>query len=192
MLDYTPCAQEEFDLARATIDEGSDIERAWKFHIVVSCSMFHGDGEGSGPFGVTYSLNGGVTAQNAHKMRILIDRLDDIKERLERVTFLNEPATKTLKRLERYDHAVVYVDPPYASATTAAYGVDQQDYEATLDTLKRQTGRVAVSGYNDDWDELGWHRHEFDTVGTMLGGSKPTTEVLWTNYEAAQQPRRLI
>ena len=64
---------------------------------------------------------------------------------------------------------MVYVDPPYDNTigTEGAYrhGVDR---DALLDVLRVQRGRVAISGYGDEWDALGWERHEYETV-SLLG-----------------------
>ena len=180
-LTYTPFSEREYNEAVATIDDGDDLERAWKFHVVVAFSMFHADGQ-SGGFGITYSIDGGQKGGNSAKAQAVANRLEAIRERIINVQFLNRPAIKILRRIEKLEHAVVYVDPPYRNADTKTYAIDQQDYEETLDSLKRQTGRVAVSGYDDDWDALDWHRSEFATWATRRQGCEPSTEVLWTNY----------
>lgn len=55
--------------------------------------------------------------------------------------------------------------------------------------LRECVGRVAISGYGEEWDGLGWHRQEKRTMrgiyrGTEIGSTySPRTEVLWTNYD---------
>lgn len=55
--------------------------------------------------------------------------------------------------------------------------------------LRGAKARVAVSGYGDEWDRLGWFRHERRSVVRVAvhGASAPRrTEVLWTNYQDPQ------
>ena len=177
MLRFTPCAAETFALARSTIDEGTPLERAWKFHVVVNMSMFHTDGD-SGGFGL--SFNG--ANHNAHSMKGALERLESIRKRVEFVQFSNLPALQLLERMADIPAAVLYVDPPYETANTGPYAVNVADFAATCDALRQQRGRVAVSGYRDEWDVLGWERHERRAFASLKGVVENRTEVLWCNY----------
>ena len=180
LLRYTPHSEELYNEARSSLDEGDALRRALNLHVVVTFSALHGDGE-AGVFGVNYTVDGGGIARSAATS---MERVPKVAGRLQEVEFRNQPAWELLEELETERGAVIYVDPPYRSAnSTEPYGVVQHDYEDTLATLRRQSGRVAVSGYNDDWDELGWERHEYQTHGMRLDGFSKRTEVLWTNYE---------
>ena len=59
--------------------------------------------------------------------------------------------------------------------------------------LKEMCGRVAISGYGDMYDDLGWERHEYDCLVRGAGRSShktvgtERTEVLWTNYVSTAQ-----
>ena len=186
LLMYTPISEALFKEYRATIDEGTPIQHAMKFYLVVVASLFHGDGN-SGGFSVKYGIQGGDVASGA---AAFVDRIEEVRQRIITVQFLCRPALALLQRLERVSHAVIYVDPPYRSATaTDTYAIVRHDYQETVQSLQRQTGRVAVSGYNDDWDILGkgWHRHEYPTHADQPDGvAMPRTEVLWTNYAINQ------
>lgn len=89
---------------------------------------------------------------------------------------------------------LTYVDPPYANTvgTAGAYAHDV-DRGALGEVLRVQRGRVAISGYGDEWDHLGWERHERRT-NTSLGdlhANTPRVEALWTNFRPTSQDRLL-
>ena len=178
---YTPRSRDEFNRAKDGLDEGDAIERALNMHIVLSQSLMGGDGE-SGSFAVSYG-DGGL-----RDVMGFVDCLPALANRMRLVQLENKPATDILKRVANTEHAVIYVDPPYTSSSTSPYSVDQQDYEETLDLLAQQRGRVAVSGYGDEWDALlqhGWRRHEHQVLSYAPGGNNKVkrTEVLWLNYD---------
>ena len=87
------------------------------------------------------------------------------------------------------DDAVVYCDPPYRNADTSPYR-HVPDWTALEEVLRAQTGRVAVSGYGDDWDSLGWRSAELPsevrvyTAGEM--SKLDRNEKLWMNLSAAR------
>ena len=181
MLKYTPCHQDEYHQARGSLDEGDDLERAWKFHVVVAFSVFHADGS-SGGFATKYSVDGGSSASMANSFVGVVDKL---ARRIADVELTNMPALDVLDSHADDPSSVIYIDPPYLSANTTPYAVDETDIDAMLCTLRQQRGRVAISGYRDDWDALGWERHEFDTHAARgVGGRFASTEVIWTNYAA--------
>ena len=185
LLRYTPCSESIYRQALRTLDSGSVLERALSFHIVVMFSPFHGDGQ-TAPIGISYSLDSG--GDSASVANSTAERIHRIGDRLQSVKFENSPALDVLRRLEPADDMVVYVDPPYRSGnSTVPYSCVQHDYEATLETLSRQSGRVAVSGYGDDWEALGWDRHEYTTRNKHFKSGVSRTEVLWTNYRVPKE-----
>ena len=64
------------------------------------------------------------------------------------------------------------------------------DRGALFSALRDAKSRCAISGYADEWDELGWQRHECATK-TNMGAAQANkrVEVLWTNYDP---PQRLL
>ena len=85
---------------------------------------------------------------------------------------------------------VFYVDPPYPSTEwNDTYGVVQDDREDTIRLLKAQRGRVAVSGYSDEWD-AGVAPDGVWFTTTMINGENVRLDrmtVVWTNYEPDTQ-----
>ena len=191
----TPYHRTEFDHAVATLSEGDDLERARKLYVKVSMSMHHGTGNAGG-MSLMYDAS-----KTSGRRGIFANRIDALRQRVERTQFECRPAVEILDRIKDLEYAVVYVDPPYLSVkSTDTYAVVQHDYDETLDLLRRQRGRVAVSGYNDDWDALlddGWLRHELDTftnTSTDAGVSVrlDRVEVCWTNYKPEVQQVSLL
>ena len=184
LVRYTPYARSEFDHCKRTLDEGDELERARKFYVVVRMSMYHADGS-SGGFAMTYTTHHG-------RVSLFWKRVKRLQARVERVMFDCRPAIEVLDKHQHRSDAVIYVDPPYASAgSNDTYGISRHDYDDTLRLLHAQAGRVAVSGYNDEWDDLGWMRHECPTFTTSMqsDGNRrlERVEVVWTNYIPAMQ-----
>ena len=91
-------------------------------------------------------------------------------------------ACELLERVAGEAGAVIYVDPPYPSVKPL-YG-SEPDWTRLRAALAAQRGAVAVSGYGDEWDALGWRRVERRTT-TQIGASVDhRVEVLWANYDA--------
>ena len=116
-------------------------------------------------------------------------RLAVVADRFWNVQLENIDAAILLDRTKDMSYAVVYVDPPYITAYTDSYRVAQVDTEQLSQLLLSQKGKVAISGCGDEWEQLGWQRHEFDTVklarpNADTQDAQPYTEVLWTNYDA--------
>lgn len=92
-------------------------------------------------------------------------------------------AVKLLLRVAGEKGAVVYCDPPYRTARTE-YRHNAVDVEATTAALKAQKGRVAISGYGDEWSHLGWRMEERDAVAWSSARRGRRVERLWLNFPA--------
>ena len=172
----TPHSRELFDGCRDAIDEGSDLERAWKYFVVISQSLFAGDGDAS--------WFRSVRLDSVSPPRYDW-RLEDIRKRILRVQVDNCPALDILEKFADWGDAVIYVDPPYADTHNTPYTESDGDRDEMRDLLMAQRGQVAVSGYGSEWDSLGWVRHEMVKRTTLTSGKlgNERIEVLWCNYE---------
>ena len=117
------------------------------------------------------------------------ERVAPLAERFSKVKLECGPAEKLLERIADSEMVVIYVDPPYYSANTSAYRFSNQDVSALTNLLLSQKGKVAISGYENEWEFLGWNRYELEGITRVAHrkkGVKATarTEVLWTNYDA--------
>ena len=182
-LQWTPYSEKVYYDCFDTLDEGTDVERALKFTIVTTAGRMHSTERRF----FSYRTSG-TTGPASGKLVRIEETLFEVRKRIRRVVFAERPAEELLKRLAREEHAVIYCDPPYATADTSLYKVDERDNLADL--FSQQKGKVAISGYNDEWDELGWERHEMEVsyAEGIKGKKQPKkTEVLWTNYNAGSQ-----
>ena len=92
-----------------------------------------------------------------------------------------------LERVRGFDYAVIYADPPYPTVNTSPYAIDTLDIGRCAELLAAQRGAVAVSGYGDEWDVLGWRRVERPGFSRAHTGGLATDrmEVLWLNDKAS-------
>ena len=122
-----------------------------------------------------------------HRTRLLCDRLRNVQ-------LTNENATETLARLADQDNAIIYCDPPYAG-TFSPYGANVEHDELAR-ALLAQKGRAMISGYGDEWDDLGWERHERVTFTPTAAGSLTNdterTEVAWANFDVANRGQQAL
>lgn len=116
-----------------------------------------------------------------------------VADRLVDVIIYERDALEVLEMSAKRDHAMVYADPPYAGTFQESYGGEAPTHDNLRDALLSQKGDVAISGYGDEWDCLGWQRHElttFSTLGTTdVVKGRERVEVVWTSYLAATQER---
>ena len=188
LIENTPHSYKEFVFSLENVDnlELSPLQRAVAFHVIISQSVQKGDNAAPSNFRRVYAVNVGSLG----KWRS--ERVMYLSERLFNVQLLCEDALGLLERTRDKNHMVIYCDPPYYTADTSAYRLNELDYDKMADVLLAQKGRVAVSGYGDEWDKLGWERHEKETRFYGIGqnaSQKPSkrVEVLWTNYSLESQ-----
>ena len=117
--------------------------------------------------------------------------IDALYERISNVQLESTCAVKLLDRIGKEEGAVIYCDPPYEK-TINVYGTPALDREALTDVLLKQKGRVAISGYGEEWDHLGWYKHKKRTTFSKVGvsakdQSDERIECLWTSYSTGVQ-----
>lgn len=179
-LSFTPFSESLYNRYKATSDEGDSLELAVKTSLLLSA------GFNKTTTGGSFALDSVPRGRRSHKMDLMLKKLHKLADRLRSVQFLCRPAVKIFDRFAGYSDAVIYCDPPYFTADTSSYRVVRHDREETLERLRAARARIAISGYNDEWDELDWQRFEFDTYSSKASSVHAPykrTEVLWTNYE---------
>ena len=190
-IHYTPHSDEDFDYAVAHIDDPdlTPIERAWCFYVVVNFSIMHGDERAH--IGWRWHSD---TAYGTPRLRY-----PDVVRLSERITGLQIhtcDAVDIIERVAIMPNSLIYADPPYPSSDRSVYLHSDIDQDRLCEAFRACKGQVAISGYGDEWDRLGWHRSEYSTTTNKWRGVEkgkphmPRTEVLWTNYPPAQ--RRLL
>lgn len=156
--------------------KGTPLERARDYFISINQSFFQlSNARQHAPW--SKSLTGPLSRWTGDELAPLAARLFSVQiECKSALEVLDYTANKDL---------ILYADPPYRTADTTPYGDFDIDWDDLTRLLKLQTGRVAVSGYADEWDHLHWRKHHFPTHtgGTIKGRpSQRREECLWTNY----------
>ena len=188
-LELTPHSRYLYNEAVETLKEcqiHDRVERARLWTITVDQSISKTMGKSG--FSQSYSIARGRGGQ---KVGYWEKKLTALAYRIRQVQLDCQPAEKLLERLAKEKDTVIYCDPPYPSATEF-YGNAELDVELIAELLTDQQGRVAVSGYGDEWDLLGWEKHECRGTSCGSPSNKPSEaqvrrEILWTNYPATTQ-----
>ena len=185
---FTPWSREEYETSTQILqsDEEDSLKRAVATHVVLEQNMVHGLGKGQG--GWSHKYKGSIS-------RGELSRFDHLAERVRNVQLETRDALYIMKRMADVEESAVYVDPPYITANTSPYNVTPFDKSEMIDIMCSMKGRVALSGYDGDWNEMdtrGWNRHEMQTVHNPIGVNATSkeqhekrgrVEVLWTNFE---------
>lgn len=194
LVSLTPYGRVEYERCHDELLAGElddqPLERARAYHVCIQQGFAHGLGVGKKGWGASYTSTGGRKSRRMDK-----DDIAALAKRLERVQLVNDDAVLTVRKCAKHKGAVVYCDPPYRSADTGPYAIERYDVEALTTAMQDCKGFVAISGYADDWDHLGWHREELEvkvSQGAWAGTRSRRIEVLWTNKPAARHPKRTL
>jgi len=184
---YSEDLRKEFKLKLK--DKNLDIvDRAFYFFYVNHTSH-------NGFGGISFSKNVNNVRRNMSKsisdMLSTIDGLNEIHQRLSRITILNRDGIELIKDYDVSD-AFIYCDPPYewSTRTEVRYSVDMnhQDQENFINTaINIKNAKLLISGYDCDlYQKLlnyGFKSISFDVK--VIDGNfnkKIKTETLWMNY----------
>ena len=183
MTELTPWSREIYTRSHAALNDGSltdPVQRAIAYQVVIVQSVMHCSGDSGWSRKLT--TNRGSLGQ------VFPERIEALATRLKNVQIENTDAQDLLKKTLSRQDCVVYCDPPYeGSANTTPYGENQiHNKESLVEILSQQKGKVAISGYNGDYDVLGWNKytHRLNAGGNPSIGNKHSgrDECLWTNY----------
>ena len=189
LLEWTP------DLCRQTLggafsemESDCPIRRAWAFTVINGMSAAQA---GFGPSGHNIALT--YDAKVTPRRLAVRSRLKALAERIRHVQLECTDAVGLLERVARHPDSLSYVDPPYRSVSSAPYR-HSIDYDALIAVCRTARGRIAVSGYRDEYPELeeaGWRHHDFKaytgTPSPDASNREPRVESLWMNFESAGQ-----
>ena len=165
----------EFERSLTLLDNSDPVVRAVAYTVVLCGSVVNSDAPGKTQFGTRYTLDAGI------KPSFTSRDVERIHERTREVQIENRDAIRILERVAGEPAATVYVDPPYETADTSAYrfGIERAALRAAL---LAQEGKVAVSGYGEEWSDLGWRSESYSTSANAGRGSGKRVERLWMNY----------
>lgn len=181
-LKFQPYSESLYYRYRDSVDEGDAVERAAKLSLLLIASFAHGDTAGD-----SFTPQRGKSSRARAATPFLMN-LERLADRLRHVQFLCRPAVDLLRWLTPVEQGMIYLDPPYETARKN-YRVVEINHEELKEAMLAMPCKVAISGYNDEWDDLGWHRLEHETRSTKAKTSAnfKRVEVLWTNFTPSRQ-----
>ena len=182
LVHYTPHSERLYREAKTQMDDESLplVRRALAFHIIVGQGIAQGDG-GSG-WAAHY--NPSVGSVNSWRA----ERVDDLYERIRSVQIYERDAIELLSGIADMPYAVIYCDPPYQTANTSPYRYGDIDKDELTAALLAQKGFVAISGYGDEWEHLGWRCETKSALRRQINGrGERRIEKLWLNQDPPQR-----
>ena len=157
----TPFSEYEYLVCSQTMDEGTCLERARKFAVVMCQGLMATDNEAK----LHWSMCLG--GENRNRWPGAAKRMTELSDRLRSVMFSCRDALDVLKRIEEKNKAVVFCDPPYGGDSDQTLYRNQTIDRAKLaNQLRRMKGRVLISGNAGEYDHLlpGWDYRERQTT----------------------------
>ncbi len=189
LVELTPRSRAEYVramdfLSDHTWDDSkeADLELGLATHIAITQSVMKGDDVFS--WGAVYKGWGGLPTPE----------IAGLASRIRKVQLHNIDAIELMRRISKTPDIVVYCDPPYRTSELKMYkekNLDVDTMSNIMNTMSDNGSYIAVSGYGDEWDHLGWNRSEFEVTYNGAGrlksneekrSRKKRVEVLWTNY----------
>lgn len=184
-IEATPNSRDEFERACQQLENGptgDTLQDGITAHVIISQGMTHGTNAHPSNWQVKYSP--GIRTLG----RMRAQQVQALAKRIRDVQLESRDALELLERTASERRILLYCDPPYRSANTGAYGQSSLDWDALAALFQAQQGQVAISGYGDEWDGLGWRRKERPAAVAGIGKQSkrkadPRTEVLWLNFD---------
>ena len=179
LLELTPqWSHAEFMWAMENADNPdlSMVERAMAYFLWITNSRVHSDSDEHRRPSVWKRQAGGKWWEASD--------IELLHNRLKRVILSCEDGAAALERVAHKKDVIAYVDPPYYSIDRIKeyYRHAVIDVDHLTKVLKMQRGRVLLSGYDDEWDHLGWERHVKQHSSQMASDRSGRKEVAWANY----------
>lgn len=182
---FTPYARTEYDSAfpeSSDADELDPVERAKNF--LIRSGMGYGFRlcEKTGWKRDVYAREAAYAVRHWNDLPEVII---NVAQRIKMVQVEHRPAVELIKAFN-HDNVLIYADPPYLLSTRSRkmyqHEMFDQDHVELLETLLQHTGRVMLSGYDNEIYNTylqGWRK---ESIPARAERSLPRTECLWMNY----------
>jgi len=191
MVDATPYAREELELARIDTPEDSDLEKARKFFVASMFAINGAFGDQKGGFSCSHSYSRQGVEARVSRWNMLPDRLALLTNRLKQVRIEKMDGIQLLQHYMDRPATLVYIDPPYLGLRSQGYTHDLNDiayHTELLETSNNAKCMIFISGYDHDLyrtllsEERGWIMKQIvaSTRGNN-GVQKSRTELVWMN-----------
>ena len=103
-----------------------------------------------------------------------------IADRLKNATITQRDGLDIVSQYSKYENVDMYLDPPYYSSKKDYYNQGNVDKEALADVLSSAKCRVQISGFNGEWDALGWRKISSSSSNKTF--TRDYVDELWMNY----------
>lgn len=193
MLELTPFARDEFDLAYQVTDDPIEAAR----RLIIRSFMGFGSDAATGEYRTGFrSASNKSGTKPAHDWRNYHEALPALIDRLRGIVIENRDAVEVMQRHDS-PATLHYVDPPYLHGVRSRinrrkgavgnyrHELDDSQHVALMAALRDLRGMVMLSGYPSPiYDDAlpGWQRIE---RRALADGARERTEVLWLNPAAA-------
>ena len=192
LIQCTPFSRQALMDAHVVLTNPGDhspVKRAAALHTLLHQGIYRRIGKGKPSWRISVNPSGGRGTQYEwHHIMAMGDRIKNVQVE-------NRDALDLLERGCEEPNAVIYCDPPYRTADTSAYGEREADWGRMGEILKTSKAQVAVSGYGDEWDSLGWLKREKEVNLAHIHGREvrkvQRVECLWMNYQPAKHQESL-
>lgn len=192
MIQLTPFARAEFDLAYESTDDA--VERARRL-IIRAFMGFGSDGHNpkSGKTGFRANSNRSGTTP-AHDWQTWPAEIDAFRERLAGVVIENRDAKEVMAQQDS-EETLHFVDPPYVHETRGTkhayvFEMTNEDHADLLAFLKTLKGGVVLCGYDNAlYSALNWREIRRET---LADGARKRTEVLYLNDAAEKLGSQMV
>ena len=185
-LFLTPYSRKIYEQAWDSCPE-SPVDKALAF--VIRSTMSHGF-RLTEKSGWKNDVIGRERAYTTKQWNDLPSVIQEVALRLKKVQIENRPALELISRFD-YPDVCMYIDPPYVLSTRTReqyqYEMTDHDHIELLELLNQSKAQIILSGYASDlYDQYlsNWERLEFLATAEQR---LPRTEVLWMNFQPAQQ-----
>jgi len=191
LVELTPYAREELDIARHDKKKVSDLERARRF-LVSSMMAINGVfGEAKGGFSYSNSYSRSGMEARVSRWCNVPKRLEAVVERLKHTRIENQDARHLIKDFINRPATLIYLDPPYLGQRSQGYDHDQNDekfHKELLELICQAHCMIMISSYDNDLyssilkPQFGWEKVQIATHTQGSNGKRITrTEILWLN-----------
>lgn len=180
----------EFEEVKRSLDEGTPLERAYKYWFVAETRAAFARPFHQSQWAVHKMER---TASCVNRKDIVEAKYAALRERIRYWHIDNRPAERMLELHRDVEHIDVYCDPPYYSTLKGGDTVMYENMEIDVDRFTElflsMRGRVIVSGTESEWDHLGWRKESIDVYASLrdvgsFGEDSEThrSECVWMNY----------
>ncbi len=184
LIEFTPWSREEYKQSYEMT--GESIEDARRFLVRMWQAIGAKSSDTTGWRNNIKGNNGNLTQFSLRLPKSILEVSSRLKHSSGRLVQIeNQDALKLMKRHNR-ENVLIYADPPYVRSTRSGriYKCEMTDQEhiELLEILKQHSGKVILSGYNNEmYEELlkGWYKVQ--KLAQVEGGRK-AVETLWMNY----------